>query len=377
MADLNKKILYVQYTNPAAFPPLENSAWLLANRGWKVKFIGTQALGLENVKLLVHPNIEVELIPFCPPGLKQKLNYFRFLNRAIKEIIFGKYHCLYVSDLFASPIGWLGSTFLGAKVFYHEHDTPESAQSLFTRFLHWTRVRLSSKADLCIFPQTDRATAFAKEFKHSKVQVCFNAPLTKMVSGLTRWEKNTPFTLWYHGSLIEERLPFQVVEALSYLPDYVNLKFAGYETLSSQGFIQRIFDFAKKCGVEKRIEYCGVLATREELFEVARKNQLGLVLFRRKFVEPMVGASNKPFDFLACGMPLLFNDSKEWVNFFESRGVGKSCDPENPQSIAKAVLSIVENDREFGSMREMGLKQIKEEWNYETQFAPIQKLLEA
>ena len=103
---------------------------------------------------------------------------------------------------------------------------------------------------------------------------------------------------------------------------------------------------------------------------------MGLVLFKKEFVEPMVGASNKPFDYLACGMPILFNDSKEWIEFFEKKGVGISCNPESAQSIADAVRMIVENKKSFDLMREKGLKQIAEEWNYEAQFAPIQKILE-
>lgn len=372
----NKRVLYVQYTNPAAFPPLENSALLLAKRGWQVKFLGTEALGLDNVKLLSHPNIEIELISYCPPGQKQKLHYVWFLLRSLKEIVIGNYSCVYVSDIFASPVGWLASRFLSKRVFYHEHDTPHEAQSSFTRFLHWTRKKLSSQADLCIFPQTERAKAFSKQFSQSKVQICFNMPLRNSAIQLSENTKKKGFTLWYHGSLIEERLPFQVVDALKLLPSHVTLKFAGYETLSSKGFVSRFIDYARKLGVENRVEYCGVLDTRESLFQKAQECQLGLVLFQRRFVEPMVGASNKPYDYLACGMPILFNDSSEWVSFFEKQGVGKSCDPQSSESIAKAVSSLINNENEYNKMREQGLEKIVNDWNYEVQFAPILKLME-
>ncbi|MBM4317665.1 MAG: glycosyltransferase family 4 protein [Deltaproteobacteria bacterium] len=376
MAEKPKKILYVQYTNPAAFPPLENSALLLANRGWQVKFLGTQALGLENVHLLNHPNIKVELGSYCFPGKKQKLNYFVFILRSAKEMLMGQYSCVYVSDIFATPIGWFACVVLNKRVFYHEHDTPSCAHSRFTQFLHWTRKKLSSQADLCIFPQTERANTFLNQFSAAKVQVCFNMPLKSTAINASEKNRQTFFTLWYHGSLIEERLPFQILEALRILPNDVALKFAGYETFSSEGFLKRFFDKARKLGVENRVQYCGVLETRESLFRQAQECQLGLVLFQKQFVEPMVGASNKPYDYLACGMPILFNDSSEWINFFENQGVGKSCDPGSSESIAQAIRFLVENETEYANMRKRGLEKISTEWNYEAQFAPIQKLLE-
>ena len=33
-----KRVVYVQYTNPAAYPPLEHSSRILADAGWQVLF---------------------------------------------------------------------------------------------------------------------------------------------------------------------------------------------------------------------------------------------------------------------------------------------------------------------------------------------------
>lgn len=90
----------------------------------------------------------------------------------------------------------------------------------------------------------------------------------------------------------------------------------------------------------------------------------------------MVGASNKPFDYLACGLPILTNDSKDWVDFFEKKGLGKSCNPESVESIAQAIRELLADTDQLCNMRKRGLEKISTEWNYEAQFAPIQKLLE-
>jgi hypothetical protein len=43
---LENKILYLQYTNPAAYPPLEHNSRILANEGWQVLFLGNTRAAL-------------------------------------------------------------------------------------------------------------------------------------------------------------------------------------------------------------------------------------------------------------------------------------------------------------------------------------------
>ena len=63
-----RRILYIQYTNPAGYPPLEHSSRLLANAGCEVLFLGTGALGAEALRFPPHPRIMVKQMPFCPAG---------------------------------------------------------------------------------------------------------------------------------------------------------------------------------------------------------------------------------------------------------------------------------------------------------------------
>ena len=59
------RILYVQYTNPAGYPPLEHSSRMLADAGWEVLFLGTGALGAGALRFPQHLNIEVRQMPVC------------------------------------------------------------------------------------------------------------------------------------------------------------------------------------------------------------------------------------------------------------------------------------------------------------------------
>lgn len=57
-----KRILYIQYTNPAGYPPLEHSSRILADAGWQVLFLGTGALGAAALRFPPHSNVRVRLL---------------------------------------------------------------------------------------------------------------------------------------------------------------------------------------------------------------------------------------------------------------------------------------------------------------------------
>src|SRR5438105_14487234 len=73
-----KRVVYLQYTNPAGYPPLEHSSRILANAGWQVLFLGTGALGSGALRFSPHPAIRVKQLAFCAPGWRQKLHYIGF-----------------------------------------------------------------------------------------------------------------------------------------------------------------------------------------------------------------------------------------------------------------------------------------------------------
>ena len=65
------RILYVQYTNPAGYPPLEHSSRILADAGWSALFLGTGALGANELEFPAYRNITVRRMAFCRAGWRQ------------------------------------------------------------------------------------------------------------------------------------------------------------------------------------------------------------------------------------------------------------------------------------------------------------------
>jgi len=83
-----RRILYVQFTNPAAYPPLEHSARLFADAGWDVMFLGTGALGADRLEFRPHRRIQVKRMRFVPGGMSLLMAVGRLLDdRIVRSIL--------------------------------------------------------------------------------------------------------------------------------------------------------------------------------------------------------------------------------------------------------------------------------------------------
>ncbi|MDX2150556.1 MAG: glycosyltransferase [Bryobacteraceae bacterium] len=373
------RILYVQYTNPAGYPPLQHSSRLLAKEGWKVRFLGTGALGTESLRFPEHPRIEVRQIPFQGAGWRQKLHYLRYVAWVLWHTRRWRPHWIYASDLMACPIALAATRLLGTPVIYHEHDSPvEGDSTKFTRLLLGARRALARTARLSILPNAERARLFADRQGAQKVELVWNCPSLDEVEPRPRAPLGGELTVLYHGSIVPERLPETVVEALAQLPDGVRLKVVGYETNSSRGYSERLMRKAQALGVGRRIAFPGTVE-RSAMMDLCRSCDVGLALLPKRAddfnLEMMVGASNKPFDYLACGLALVVSDLPAWRTVYVDGGYGRACDATSAESIAEQIRWYWEHPVELRAMGERGRQRILAEWNYETAFARVADLL--
>ena len=379
------RILYLQYTNPAAYPPLQHSSRILANDGWKVLFLGTGSHGADALEFPPHPNVRVKRLPFCPAGWRQKLQYVQFAFWVFLWLLLWRPQWIYVSDPLACPIALLLSFVPGLKMLYHEHDSPnlnwKHHASRFESFVLRTRCKVAERASLCVLPNERRAQCFKRETDaHRLVLRVWNCPALEEVSQNDLQWNQQEFVIFFHGSIVPSRLPATVLEALKKLPDRVVLRVAGYQTVGHAGYLQALENRARILGIGHRFTALGPFAFRSTLLDHCRDASVGLAFMPLRShdmnEQAMAGASNKPFDYLACGLALLISDLPEWKDLFVQPGYGLACDPQDPESIARQLHWFVEHPVETRSMGARGRQRILSEWNYEKQFSPVLQHLE-
>src|SRR5262245_42992812 len=128
------------------------------------------------------------------------------------------------------------------------------------------------------------------------------------------------------------------------------------------------------------IEFLGTIPLRRDLLKSASTSHVGLSIMPKWSedinMQHMVGASNKPFDYMACGLPLLVTDSPEWVTTFVEPGYARACDPDNPDSIETELRWYMEHRDDRREMGCRGQNKVWQAWNYESMFSDVLAAIE-
>jgi glycosyltransferase involved in cell wall biosynthesis len=374
------RVLYVQYTNPAAYPPIHHSARMLADEGAVVRMLGTSRAG-DPLRVPAHDRIAVSLMRFEPAGWRQKLHYARFAAWVVLAALRWQPTWVYASDPLSCPIGWLIARLTRARIAYHEHDSPAESSgraadpSGFWRMVMRARRRVGRESELCILPNAARAAAFrALSGRERDVLTVWNCPMPVEAAAARRPRADGRMRVVYHGSIVPARLGPAVLEALAGLPPAATLDVIGYETVGHRGYVDRLKVLAAELGIAGRVTFHGAMS-RDALMRGCAEYDVGLSLLPTNADDPnqqtMTGASNKPFDYLAAGLALLVTDRPEWQRMFVEPGFARDCTPESVESIRTSLRWLLEHPRERAAMGERGRQRILAEWNYERQFAPV------
>jgi glycosyltransferase involved in cell wall biosynthesis len=371
------RILYLQYGNPAAYPPLERSAAQFADAGWDVLFVGAHTAGVEFVQLAPRPRTRAVLLAAAPRGWRLKRHYLWFCVWASWHAVRYRPRCIYASDVLAAPVALFLKTVFGQRVVYHEHDAYDPAQATaFMRLCLAASRRLSRVSDLNVLPSDGRVEHFIAQNAVPR-ETCarvWNCPNLSEVQPPRTATPRDGLTLLFQGSIVPARLPLAVLHAMAALGDVVTLRVIGYETMDNRGYIDRLKAEAARLHLSGRIEF--LQATHhDDLLALSEPCDVGLALMPLETTDvnmrSMAGASNKAFEYLACGLPLIVSDRPEWRAMFVDAGYARSCDPENPDSIADALRWFLHDPDRARAIGEAGRQRILADWNYERAFAPV------
>jgi glycosyltransferase involved in cell wall biosynthesis len=372
--------MYVQYTNPGAYPPLEQSSQILAQKDWQVLFIGIHSFITNSLSFPEHSCITVKQMTPCSPGWRQKIHYARFCLWVIIWTIRWRPQWIYASDLFSCPVAYFLSFFPGLNLIYHEHDSQESnLNSGYLKIFLIIRKRLIFRSAASILPNQHRADIFDRTVNNASKSLCvWNCPRIKEIAERKLPNNSKTLKVLFHGSIVPERLPLTILHALSKLPDVINLRVVGYETNNYTSYVQTMQKMSEQLKISDRVEFINAIP-RNELLTLCKESDVGLsfmpMITEDTNLKWMTGASNKAFDYLACGLPILVSSLPDWKEMYVEKGYALSADIRDPDSIAEALLWYLEHPKEMQYMGEQGRLRILKEWNYETQFKKVENLL--
>lgn len=263
--------------------------------------------------------------------------------------------------------------------FHHYHEYPEAyPPRWYLNLQHWLATRFSRHADLVIVPDDYRALALQEKKKlvPASVKVVPNCPrlMSSLPTGRLRTivkdvHPNAQYIVLFQGAISENYYADQIVRSIKWWPDDAVMVFLGpVHTVTHQ----TLLNLAHSEQVADRILFLPQVAYMQ-LFHYTVDADLGMSMIRPVTFnfEHMAGASNKRYEFMACGIPQITNYGPGMQELIEENGIGMCVWPQSAQAIGMAVRHLLESElrRKAMGVKARNLHLIR--YNYDMQFAPV------
>jgi len=269
--------------------------------------------------------------------LKLPLYWIKAISIAARH----HYKVVHCHDLDTLPLGLFLKLIKRKKVtvVYDAHEIYSEmvrtvVPKLIYKILRLIEILLISETDYVIIPCIERATFYP--VGKQKIMVLPNYTLNRInIDELIKrsYRKYEKFTVFYVGGLLEAKGIIDVVRAIMRIPG-VKLAIAGSGPL--EPFIKTVSKLSDK------IEYLRYLPLEEVLINMARSH-LTFIMYKPDNYNSILTASNKFFESIAMGTPVLTNKETTLGKTVERYKCGLSVEYGNVGQIAGAILKLKGN----------------------------------
>jgi len=263
--------------------------------------------------------------------------------------------------------------FSRGKIIYDVHENYAYAISVKSWISPWlrrvmagfftvTEKVLAARCDGVVAASPDIMERFSR---HCHTEVVTNYPLMSWVrpAEIPKRLNQHEIVLVYGGGLTETRGILQLIEMMSHLKDKGSIVlrlFGRFNNVESEK------KFKSRINNEGSIKYLGWLPTIEDAVQEFTKADIGLFLFHG---DPNVAVgpyrSNKLFQYMAAGLPVVVSNFPAWQELVEKIGCGLVADPLDPENIAQQILVLVHNAQLRSEMGAKGQTAVLDCYNWE------------
>lgn len=161
------------------------------------------------------------------------------------------------------------------------------------------------------------------------------------------------------GGLYEFRAVFPIVDSLELISEGLPIKLV----LGGAAESDATLDDVRARPGWRRVDYRGQVSRPQMLSELSRAFA-AIVLFRQS---PNTGSvrSNRLYEALAAGLPVITAKHGEWRSFVEGNECGLAVDPEDPKKIAWAIEWLFSHPEEASAMGHRGRELFLRKFNWE------------
>jgi len=387
LSDLRKTIGVIIYNNPDHYPPTISAVHLLSKH-FNIILIG------RNHEAIAHKypdNVKVYRIGHYAESREEKaqqsifakaLEYINFVWQS--QRILKKVDCVYAYDSFAFVSVCLKMFNQSPQkyIYYHCHEIPNSSASLttLTGWIQFLEKKYLHQACEIIHPEKIRASYHQKFMKSDKEPIIIpNFPLLSFFNFNINWyqlfeERWKKLILFYRGAISESVSTLEILQSFNYLPlDYqkkIKIHFIGKLSKQYQKILSAL---TSSLQLENNFFYLGFYPYYPQSINITLTASLGFCLYKSNNLSTFasVTASNKIYEYAACGLPVIVSNTNNYYDYLKNETWVKFADPDNPQSIAEAIVSILSNTDTYQQMCFSARHAFENKFNYNQVFEPI------
>ncbi len=362
------------YNNPDLYPPIVNSARLLAQAGITLDLFCREDGGQWRVSYPA--GAQVRRIDTRAGSSWRE--YGGFVAQVIRRA--DKHAALFVGH---DMHGLLPARLLASRyhrpLVYHCHDYAErrSPLPLGSRLVRAFQQAFARTADLVVVPDAERGAVMAQELrlKRSPLAVA-NAPLARPAEGGQALRQ----ALYQQGLALEQVVFRQgrigtghaIEVTLHSMPLWTD-KTWGFVVMGvgEPAYLDRLSALAQALGVERRFAILPPVGY-DEVAHFTPGADLGHALYEPVHINNVhiATASNKIMEYMAAGLPLLVSDTPALRALVERYGCGLTADHNRPESVAATVNCLLGDPARARQMGAAAARAFEQVFCYERQFAP-------
>lgn len=192
-----------------------------------------------------------------------------------------------------------------------------------------------------------------------------NYPLAEMFTPSKKINKNED-SLLYLGGITPIRGIEELIEGFeiaSKLRPNAKLMFVG--SFESNSFEKKIHEKVREYQLEDKIEFKGKVPY-EQIEEYLSMTKIGIIPYL-PVPNHLVCLPNKLFEYMAAGVAVIASDFPHYRKVVESSNSGLLVNPERPQSLANAMLTLLEDSSLTKQMGSNGKKAFTETYNWNSE----------
>ena len=311
---------------------------------------------------------------FSVPSIGTRLRWAFEIGRILIGTDYDVYH---FHDVELLPVGVALTVATDGAVIYDVHENVADVlehKDIFPEPIRPALASLASAGELVLSRFVDEIVVaspdIADRFKGYDPTIVTNYPQRRWAEETDIDEKTDRMEpdeaqFVYCGLLSEDRGIITLIDAVGRIPDAYDASLVLGGKYASTEEEERI---KRRAAASDRLETVGWLPTLEDVIDLFRRSDVGMMCFHPDPNKTnAMHRSNKLFQYMAAGLPIVVSDIGGWPDLISEVGCGLATDPEDPDAVAEAMIELLEDPERRAEFAENGHRAALEQFNWDVQ----------